>query len=105
MEESAKYWRQCIYSIDSAFIDVDSAFINIDNAFIDIDSAFIDCIVVVSREPITKDIILMTEYERRQRIRVSVFEVNPLIVRGEHLAVYLTQYSKILAVSSDCKCR
>lgn len=76
-----------------------------DSAFIDIDSAFIDCMVVVSRELITKDFILMTDYERRQRISVSIFEVNPLIVRGEHLAVYLAQYSKILAVSSDCKCR
>lgn len=59
-----------------------------------------DYLGATSRDLITKDLILRTNYEGRRRTSITVFEIPPQIV-GNHLAVYLTQYGQILSSSDD----
>lgn len=58
------------------------------------------CIEVASRELITKDLIIRTEYEGQRRPTVTVLEVPPQVIE-EHLAIYLHQYDQILGATSD----
>lgn len=58
------------------------------------------CMEVASRELITKDLIIRTEYEGQRRPIVTILEVPPQVIE-EHLAIYLHQYDQILGATSD----
>lgn len=56
-----------------------------------------DSVDATSRDLITKYYITRTEYRRRPRTKMVVYEI-PVYILREHLAVYLMQYDQLVNV-------
>lgn len=58
------------------------------------------CEDVTARDLITKDNIMRTEYRRRLRTKMTVYEI-PDYMLGERLGSYLVEYGQLVSVTPE----